>query len=145
MEEAALDKLAARFENQGGRLMADQDTNTRIFALKASMSDKPHGTRARYIGGPCRCLPCRAANSRYQTGRDKAIRTEGDRRGLVPALTAREYLLRLQDKGIGYKAVADAAGVARSVVSKGLSGQRKSIRANTDLCRGKGYNILAVV
>lgn len=29
---------------------------------------KQHGTRIRYMGG-CRCLPCRAANSRYECER----------------------------------------------------------------------------
>ena len=30
--------------------------------------DKPHGTRLKYMGG-CKCMLCRAANSRYETER----------------------------------------------------------------------------
>ena len=44
---------------------------------------KPHGTRIRYVGG-CRCLPCRAANSRYESER-QAARKLGDWNGLVDA------------------------------------------------------------
>lgn len=29
------------------------------------MTTQPHGTRARYLRGPCRCNECKAANSEY--------------------------------------------------------------------------------
>ncbi len=34
------------------------------------MSPQPHGTRAKYVGDRCRCLRCRAANSRYSCAQD---------------------------------------------------------------------------
>jgi hypothetical protein len=44
----------------------------RLAAVKATCAQKAHGTRARYVGGRCRCMLCRAANSRYQSGRAQA-------------------------------------------------------------------------
>jgi len=51
----------------------------------------PCGTRAKYMGARCRCMLCRAANSRYETGR-LAARKNGDWNGLVPADRARRHL-----------------------------------------------------
>jgi hypothetical protein len=93
------------------------------------LAERPHGTRLRYLSG-CRCTPCRAANSRYETAR-AAARKAGDWRGLVDAGPARAHLVRLSRCGVGYKSAADAAGVARSVVAKVLSGDRCQVRAHT--------------
>lgn len=51
--------------------------------------------------------------------------------GLVDAGPARRHLKQLSRAGVGYKSVADACDIARSVVAKILSGKRKKIRANT--------------
>lgn len=104
----------------------------RIAALKIAAARRPHGTRARYIGASCRCMLCRAANSRYQCSRDARRRTGDFPDGNVSAETARLYILRLRHKGIGYKAVADAASVARSIIAKILRGERLQIRASTE-------------
>lgn len=97
--------------------------------LRAS-ARKEHGTRARYMAG-CGCLRCRAANSRYETERAKA-RKAGDWNGTVDAGRARRHVLALSRQGVGYKTVADAAGVAKSVMAKIRSGERKRIRARTE-------------
>ena len=92
-------------------------------------ADKPHGTRIKYMGG-CRCIPCRAANSRYSVECDRRKR-RGEGNPLVPADGARAHLRKLSKAGVGYKTVADAAGVAASVVAKITAGQRTRIRKRT--------------
>ena len=54
---------------------------------------KPHGTRLKYMGG-CKCMLCRAANSRYETERAVA-RKNGDWNGIVDARAARRHILKL--------------------------------------------------
>lgn len=90
---------------------------------------RPHGTRLRYMSG-CRCVPCRAANSRYETLRLRR-RAMGDWNGYVPAAEARAHVLALSDRGMGYKRVATAAGVSAAVLSKIRSGERLQVRART--------------
>ena len=91
---------------------------------------KPCGIRIKYMGG-CRCLPCRAANSRYETER-LAMRKMGLTNRIVSADEARVHLARLSRRGVGYKTAADVAGVARSVVAKITSGERVRIREETE-------------
>lgn len=91
---------------------------------------KPHGTRLRYMAG-CKCTPCRAANSRYETMRS-AARKKGNWNGIVPARKARKHILKLSRLGIGYKTVADIAGLAGSTVFKVRSGERKNLRAESE-------------
>ena len=93
------------------------------------LAARPHGTRLRYLSG-CRCVPCRAANSRYETAR-AAARKAGDWNGVVDAAPARAHLLKLGRQGVGYKSVAAAASVAVSVVAKIRSGERVQVRAST--------------
>ena len=40
-------------------------TKARLADLRARAAVKPCGTRAKYIAAKCRCMLCRAANSRY--------------------------------------------------------------------------------
>lgn len=87
---------------------------------------KPHGLRIKYLGG-CRCVPCRAANSRYQSARLKAIKN-GKSNPIVAANKARKHIIKLSKFGIGYKTVADIAGLSRSTVFKIRSGERKNLR-----------------
>lgn len=93
------------------------------------LAERPHGTRMRYLGR-CRCVPCRAANSRYETER-QAARKRGEWAGVVPAAPARAHILKLSRLGVGYKSVAAAAGVAVSVMAKIRSGERVQVRATT--------------
>ena len=86
----------------------------RIAKLRQYCQEAEHGTRARYMTG-CKCLRCRAANSNYNTSRRAAIEN-GDFRGLVSAERVVAHIKKLSARGVGYKAVADAAGVSRTVV-----------------------------
>jgi len=93
-------------------------------------ANKPHGTRLRYMAG-CRCLPCRAANSNYETMR-AARRRMGLGNGLVSARRARRHVLQLSRAGVGYKTVAAVARVSNSVMFKIRQGIREQIRALTE-------------
>ena len=90
----------------------------------------PHGTRLKYMGG-CKCMLCRAANSRYETERAVA-RKNGDWNGIVDARAARRHILKLSKAGVGYKSVADAASVAHTVVAEIRAGRRLRIRQRTE-------------
>lgn len=102
----------------------------RLERMTEACERHPHGTRLRYRGG-CRCLTCRAANSRYECER-AAARRRGEHNGIVPAKKARRRILELARKGVGYKQVADASGVAETIVSEIRTGRKTRIRANTE-------------
>lgn len=107
----------------------DSATQARIEKLQAACANAPHGRRARYVAG-CRCLLCRAANSRYQVELDRR-HAAGDTNPLVSAEPARLHLLALSAKNVGYKSAADAAGVSRSGCRGIVSGRRKQCRKST--------------
>jgi hypothetical protein len=81
--------------------------------------------------GGCKCMLCRAANSRYETGRD-ALRRAGLSNGVVSADRTRAELRRLSRRGIGYKTAAMNAGVSRTNLAKVLFGGRLHVRAMTE-------------
>lgn len=89
--------------------------------------DKPHGTRIKYLGG-CRCMPCRASASRYES-EWAAKRKLGLGNELVSTALVVNHLQNLSAKGVGYKAVCDAAGVGKSSVMMAMKGRRKQMRA----------------
>lgn len=91
---------------------------------------KPHGCRMRYLAG-CRCVPCRAANSQYSVWRDKENR-EGRGAGIVDAAKARRHILKLAERGIGYKSVARDARVGKTIVLEIRTGARPRIRQSTE-------------
>lgn len=94
------------------------------------LAARPHGTRLRYISG-CRCVPCRAANSRYESER-LAARKRGEWNGIVCADRARAHLLALSRAGVGRRAVAAASGVALTIIHEVRAGRRPQIRAMTE-------------
>lgn len=94
---------------------------------KELASNRPHGDRLKYLGG-CRCVPCRAANSRYETER-AAARRRGEWNGLIDAEPARRHLLDLSQRDIGRDTVADITGICASTIDAIRRGQRKKIRA----------------
>jgi len=108
-----------------------ESTAGRIAALTSSASNMPCGTRAKYVGGKCRCRKCRIANTAYQVERDRQKREGVLPDILVSSIAARKHLLKLSAKGIGYKAAADAASVSRSVTGRILWGTRPQIRRST--------------
>lgn len=105
--------------------------SARFAQIRRASAQRPHGTRARYVGARCRCLKCRAANSRYNSECDRAQR-DGEYNGLVDASKAREHILMLSRQGVGRRSVADAASVNCTVVFLIRSGARTKIRAQTE-------------
>jgi len=95
-----------------------------------SFRDRPHDTRLRYISG-CRCLLCRAVNSRYECGRAAARRC-GEWNGIGPADRARRHLRKLSRAGVGRRAVAAASDVSATIIHEIGIGRRRRIRAGTE-------------
>jgi hypothetical protein len=76
-------------------------------------------------------LLCRAANSRYSCSRDLA-RKLGDKREIVSADNAVKHIRKLSKIGVGYKAVADAAGISHTIICDMLHGRHPRIRKSTE-------------
>ncbi len=91
---------------------------------------KPHGERLRYMAG-CRCVPCRAANSRYESQR-QAKRKAGEWNGLVPAKRARRHIIKLSRLGVGRRALAEASDVGATIIMEIRSGRKNRIRKQTE-------------
>jgi hypothetical protein len=89
----------------------------------------PHGVRARYVSG-CHCDDCKRAAREYEHTRALA-RIRGDWNGLVGVRPARRHLQALSRRGVGYKTVAIASDVSRTVIADILSGSKKQVRART--------------
>lgn len=98
--------------------------------LQVLAAKHAHGTRVRYVTG-CKCMLCRAANSRYETERAKA-RANGDWNGIIPAVRARRHLKMLAKHGIGRRLVQDISGVANSALQEIKNGSKRNIRARTE-------------
>lgn len=100
-----------------------------ISSLKTATelsSNKPHGTRLKYLGG-CRCVPCRAANSRYSVFRSK-LNKQGKSNPIIDANNVKQRLALLSQHGIGLRSVADITDISRSVLQKIKNGERLGIR-----------------
>ena len=85
----------------------------------------PHGTRARYVAG-CRCEPCTIANREYAR-----MRTKLPPNPLVSAGPARRHLLRLSERGIGKRSVAEVAKVGLTAIQDIKNGTKTRIRKET--------------
>lgn len=76
-----------------------------------------HGTAIAYKRDRCRCTPCtRAARDSERRRRLDVFTGAPSRR--VPAGPVREHVIALQAQGLGYKRVAELAGVAGSTIFK---------------------------
>jgi len=122
--------LPSAIRGGSGSSVRALDSRQKFEAMKITCERKPHGTRLRYVSG-CKCMLCRAANSRYECDRAKA-RNEGDWNGIVDAGTAREFLLRLARKGIGRRSVGAATGISDTILFQIRNGTRRRIRARTE-------------
>ena len=96
------------------------------------MTDRQHGTRARYVMGPgehdqpgkaCRCKPCTDANREWSATRERQI-LYGRWQPFTDAGPAREHLHLLREHGIGRRQAAKLSGVSQSVLCAILNGHR---------------------
>lgn len=92
-------------------------------AIARASERKAHGTYARYVSG-CKCFRCRVANSHFRAG--------GPRNGkIVSAEAARQHVLELAKRGMGYKTIGDAAGVNHNILWGIRQGTRPRARQST--------------
>lgn len=102
-----------------------------------------HGTYAAYVLDLCRCLPCAAANSNYETDRQR--RHAYGRSPLVNAAPARAHVRALGAGGMGWKRVAAQAGISGGSMTKLLYGDTRSGRGpSARVRRETATRILAV-
>lgn len=83
--------------------------------------ERPHGP-ARYRFDGCLCSVCRQETSAYRRRRAMGIAT-GTWRPYVPAVEARDHLQRLSAAGIGYRRVAELAGLGPRAIPSILYGR----------------------
>jgi DNA-binding CsgD family transcriptional regulator len=79
---------------------------------------REHGTRAKYVVDGCRCDECREASRVYGQEWRNDIKPR-----LVSGDPAREHVKELMAAGMGYKRIAELAGVSASAVSSLLWGK----------------------
>lgn len=97
-------------------------------------SEHAHGgTHTCYKDHKCRCADCRAHNtaSVYAWREQKRA---GTNTPTVDASEARAHLLELAAAGMGYRAIADRAGVGYSVIQRTASGVRTRINQLSAEC-----------
>ncbi|MFM9373305.1 hypothetical protein [Streptomyces sp. Da 82-17] len=85
------------------------------------MAAREHGTRAKYVADRCRCEPCRTANRQAENHRYRQ-QAYGRWQPYVDARPARAHVRMLMEYGLGWKRIADLAGVGRGTVEKLLYG-----------------------
>lgn len=87
------------------------------------MSTRQHGTRATYVVDKCRCKPCTQANTNAENNRYRQ-QAYGRWQPYVDAAPARAHVRTLMDYGLGWKRIAQMAGVGRGTVEKLLYGSQ---------------------
>lgn len=91
----------------------------------------------------CRCIGCRSMHARYTERRTKAILYGRWDQGLVPIGPVIDHLHFLSEFGIGYKRVAEIAGVSRTVLAQTLRGVHNG-RPKTRIASRTANAVLAV-
>lgn len=101
------------------------------------------GTRAKYVVEKCRCDACRKACRDYERWRlrQKAY----GRTAYVDAAPVRAHIRGLQAAGLGWKRVADRAGLAESVVWKLIYGDPKRGQASSKRVRRRTARAILAV
>ncbi len=103
-----------------------------------------HGTRPAYVFDKCRCRPCRDAAVAYEANRLRQV-AYGRWTPYVDAAPARAHVLELMAAGMGWKRVADVAGVTRSIVSRLLYGKAENgLKPQPRIRAERAEKILAV-
>lgn len=90
----------------------------------------PHGSVNCYTMDRCRCLPCAAAAQDARRKRARGI-AYGTWQPYVDVEPVREHIRMLMEHGIGWKRIADLAGVSQNAVNSALyrrSGKKNQSR-----------------
>ena len=90
-----------------------------MAAANRRTTPREHGTRTKYVVDKCRCDDCRRACAEYQ--RELTARIAP---AYVLAQPAREHVEHLMALGMGFKRVAEVAGVSPSAVAALLYGKK---------------------
>lgn len=85
------------------------------------VANHQHGTRVAYVVDKCRCRPCRDASSAAERHRLR-MKAYGRWEPYVDAEPARAHVRALQAAGMGWKRIADRAGIQRSTMWRLLYG-----------------------
>lgn len=106
----------------------------------ADSRTRQHGTRTCYVHGPapgsgkgCRCEPCTRANADYVNSvtRQRAYGRWDPWADAAAIEEARDHLRALGSVGVGYKAVARAAGLNPKTVYELRAGRRTRVRRDS--------------
>lgn len=84
---------------------------------------RDHGTRSCYTAG-CRREECREANRLYAAKRERLALYGRPTTDLVPAAPVRAHVARLQAAGVGWRRIAELAGIGTGPMKKLLWGHR---------------------
>lgn len=106
-------------------------------------ADHQHGTHACYVLDACRCPPCSAANTAYESNRIR-LHAYGRFEGFVDTAAARDHLRALSAAGMGWKRAAHVAGVPESCVCPLLYG-RKGRRGGAPRERARRATVEAIL
>lgn len=91
--------------------------------------DHKHGASSTcYIIHKCRCFKCCLATSQRARRREEAHAAGTFDSGLVDAGPVREHLELLRSSGLGYKRIAELAGVGTTTVSQLIYGRKGSLK-----------------
>lgn len=97
------------------------------------VTDRPHGTREKYVREKCRCGPCTEANRAYAADLSAETRRNGGVSArLVPADRTREHLVELASRGVGLRWLAKETGVSRAALADIRSGAAGRVRPATE-------------
>lgn len=100
-----------------------------VYGKPIAVTRWGHGTYNCYNFERCRCEPCTRASTerkRDQARRRSARAWSGEPDSWVDGDIVRGHLHRLADAGIGYKTVADAAGLSASTLTSILYGRHRA-------------------
>jgi hypothetical protein len=108
------------------------------------LADHQHGTHACYVLDRCRCVPCAAANTVYESNRVRQ-QAYGRWDNFVDAEPVRAHVRSLMTAGLGWKRVAALAKLPNSNVETLVYGKRRSDGALRPIRRLKRTNAEALL
>lgn len=111
--------------------------------MSRSRSLPAHGTRSRYSAHCCRCRSCRAAHSEYERNRSRQ-KAYGTWEPYVDADPVRAHVRGLMAKGLGWRRIADLAGLPRATMNRLLYGQPGKRSPSSRVRKNTANRLLAV-